>query len=505
MLLSLASALALTSCRDTNRVPAPTFARVFPALGGDLMTISSPNLADLDGDAVPDIVFGTGVERVRTVQGRMLFTPEPEISGYVVAVSGATNQVLWKAANPRDAITTPRFARLNGDSVPDVIMGGREGVLTAFSGRDGAVLWRVVGTSVAESPFPYNFFTPAVTRDVNRDGVDDVVAVYGGNDTRMPNDARDPGYIALLSGADGAVLKVYASPDRSEMYASPVVYERSDGTEWVVIGTGGETHGGAAYRAPVASLFDGTFFARTERLLAPGEKKGVIAPPTLVDLNGDAELDIVIHTFDGRLVAVDGASGKALWQRDDTGEESYHSAAVVRMTPAGELGLMVSRGIGAFPKYVGSVHRLLDGKTGRPLYEYRDPNYPAGAPLAVDISGDGVDEPMFFSVRFPSAQGARIHILHRASGKLITHDIADNFWSTPVIADLRGTGTLELIGLSWRLDFNPDGNVPAWRNLHWELLRMDLSAATPASRSWAGYMGTGADGRYRPHTPTDRQ
>lgn len=458
------------------------------------MTSSSPGLIDLNDDGVADIVFGTGVDRLQPEDGHFVFAAEPAVSGTVVAISGATNAILWQVPNPRDAFTTPRFAELNGDGVPDVVMGGREGAFSAFSGRDGALLWRVPPENVASTPAPYNFTTPAVIDDVSADGVADLVVTYGGDATKPANAPRAPGYVTVVSGADGAVLAVHETPDGRESYASVVVYERADG-EWLVFGTGGETHGGAAYRAPVASLLAGSFTERVERLVPIGDK-GVIAPATLVELTGDQELDIVISTFDGRLIVLDGASGATLWERQDAGEETYHQAAVLRVSRDGRLGLLVSRGVGVFPNYTGTVHRIHDARDGTILYQYRDPFSPAGAPLAVDLTGDGIDEPFFFSFRFPRAPGGTIHILHGASSELITQDTPTNFGSTPVIADPRGTGTLELIGLSWSI-LNPSDTTD-WRDLRWQLLRLDLSAATPAFRSWAGYMGTAADGRYEP-------
>lgn len=487
--------LPLSVCSKTDRLPAPSFAALFPPVGGELMTESSPSLADLDGDGVLDIVFGTGVDRVRPAGRRLQFTGLPAVSGEVVAVSGATNKVLWKVPNPRDAFTTPRFVQLNGDRVPDVVMGGREGVLTAYDGPTGKVIWRLLGDDVVHTAFPYYFLTPAAIHDVNGDGVDDLVDTYGGNDTRATTDARDPGYVMVISGANGKVLKMVPTPDGAETYSSPVVYKRRDGTEWVVFGTGGETKGGAEYRAPIASLLDSTFATTVERLVPLGVK-GVIAPPTIVDINGDGELDIVVSTFDGRLVAIDGATGKPLWQHDDKTEESYHSAAVVKLA-GGRLGLFVSRGIGVFPRYVGTVHRLYDATDGKMLYEFRDPNYPGGAPLAVDLTGDGVDEPIFFSIHYPSSQGAKIYILHLPTRRLIAHDVADNLWSTPAIADVRGKG-LELIALTWLA--GKEGGSMAKPDVTWRLLRLDLSAPTPKDRSWAGYMGTANDGAY--HSPS---
>jgi outer membrane protein assembly factor BamB len=493
-------ALLLIGCADKPPAIDPSFTPLFPPVTGNLMTISSATLEDLNGDGVRDIVFGSGYERVQIREGEFVFTPEPDTSGYVIAISGATNQILWQVPNPRYAFTSPRFSDLNRDGTPDVIMGGREGALSAFSGKDGALLWRVSPESIARSSFPYNFFTPALIRDANQDGIADLIAVYGGDDLKKAGAPRDPSFVAVISGRDGAVLHVYPSPDGNEIYSSPVVYERADRTEWLIFGTGGESLGGSAYRVPVAALLDTTFKAKVQPLVSPGQK-GVIAPATLIELTGDAEPDIVLSGFDGRLVVLDGATGNMLWQRHDRSEEAYHSVAVVRLAPDHRPGFFLSRGVGVFPNYAGTAHRLLDARDGRVLFEYKDLFYPAGAPLAVDLNGDGFDEPIFFSTRFPGAEGGRIYILE-TTGNLITHELALNSSSTPVIADVRGKGTLELIMTSWFLQ--PGADSLTWRDLRWQLHRMDLNAKTPPFMGWAGYMGTRADGKYVPYAPDPR-
>lgn len=484
------AALFLLGCEE--RAPKPGFEPVFPAVKGTLLSFSSPSLMDLDGDGALDIVYGTGVDRLRPQGRRFYLSTEPAIAGYVTAVSGRSNQILWRSPHAGEAFTTPRFADLNGDGVADVVMGGRQGAMAALSGRDGSLLWSVDPRRVAITPELYNFFTPAIIEDVNADGIADLVVIYGGNDTRLAGESRDPGYVVLISGSDGAVLKAYPTPDGAESYSSVIAYDRADGAAWIIFGTGGEAQGGAAYRAPVAALVDGSFPQNVEELVPPGEK-GVMAPATLVELTGDDELDIVVSTFDGRLAILDGASGAVIWQRKDDFEESYHGPAIVRLTSDGRLGLFLSRGIGVFPNYAGSVHRLFDGRDGRVLYQYKDPLSPAGAPLAVDLTGDGIDEPFFFGTR------GRIHVLHLRSMELVFHDLPANFTATPHIADPRATGSLELIGVAWINAAEDGSGRPAdWRNLTSELLRLDLDARTPAFRAWAAYLGTAMDGQYRP-------
>lgn len=490
-------AVTLIACGEgapSSAPPAPGFEPVLPPIDGERMSQSSPDLADLDGDGVADIVFGSGVDRVEPGPDGYILSTEPEIAGYVVAVSGATNELLWQATNPGEAFTTPRFADLDEDGTPDVVMGGREGSFSVFSGTDGAVVWRIDPATVASTRVPYNFFTPALIDDANGDGTPDMVVVYGGDDTRQPGEPRAPAYLVVVSGADGAVLRAHETPDGHESYSSVVLYDRPDGARWLVFGTGGETEPGAAYRAPLASLLDGTFPDRVERLLSPGEK-GVIAPATVVELTGDAELDLVFSTFGGRLAAVDGASGAGLWQQAEEGEETYHQPAVVRLG-SGRLGFFLSRGIGVFPRYAGTVHRLYDAADGRLLFETRNPQYPGGAPLAVDLTGDGIDEPLFFSQQYPFGEGGRIHILHVPDREVVAHDVVTNTAATPAIADPRGTGTLELIEPTWYI--RGTEGPPQKTDLRWRLLRLDLSAPVPDTLSWAGYMGTDADGHYRP-------
>ena len=491
--LSLTLLLGIVAACDAgDRPPEPSFDLLFPAISNELMTMSSPNVTDLNGDGAGDIVFGVGKDRLRPEGDRYVFTNDPAVPGYVIAVSGATNDVLWKAPHTGEAFTTPRFADVNRDGTPDVIMGGREAALGAYSGRDGAVLWRVDRNEIASTTAPYNFFTPAPIADADNDGIEDMIVIYGGDDTRLPGAPRDTAYIVVVSAATGRVLRVQATPDGYESYSSIVVYERA-GAAWFVFGTGGETHLGSVYRAPVASLFDNSFAQKVEQLLTPAEK-GVIAPAVIVELTDDGDPDIIVNTFDGTLAAIDGSTRRVLWRAHAGGEEAYHPPAVLRLDDDGELGFFVSRGIGVFPQYTGSTHRLHDAKTGRVLFQHQSTMQPAGAPLAVDLTGDGIDEPFFFAMRYPVGQGGIIHVLHMPSNTVVTQNVPANPASTPFIGDPRNTGRLELIGLSWSIK-SGDG-TPGWQDLQSQMFRVDLSADVPAFPSWTAYMGTSLDGSY---------
>lgn len=75
--------------------------------------------------------------------------------------------------------------------------------------------------------------------------------IFPGSATRMS------GKILLFSGKDGKVLREMTVPDGRESYYSPVVYQRKDGTEVVLFGTGGETHSGSLWMITLSDLYKG--------------------------------------------------------------------------------------------------------------------------------------------------------------------------------------------------------------------------------------------------------
>ena len=65
------------------------------------------------------------------------------------------------------------------------------------------------------------------------------------------------GRIMILSGKSGRVLRWVETPDHKESYFSPLVYTLKNGTDIVIFGTGGETHGGSLFVIPLMDLYYG--------------------------------------------------------------------------------------------------------------------------------------------------------------------------------------------------------------------------------------------------------
>lgn len=62
----------------------------------------------------------------------------------------------------------------------------------------------------------------------------------------------------IVSGKSGEVLQWVGTPDEKESYYSPQLLTRPDGTDYVLFGTGGETHGGGLYVISLLDLYKGS-------------------------------------------------------------------------------------------------------------------------------------------------------------------------------------------------------------------------------------------------------
>jgi hypothetical protein len=129
------------------------------ATGKKKVFIKTPGTGDLDigGIAIAgDIVF---------------FTAD---NSQIGAASLTTGKILWKVATRGKVRPAPALADLNKDGMLDVVAGDEQGTLYALDGSNGAKLWSVT-TGMNE----YNakgFIGAAAIVDIGQDGTDDVIA-----------------------------------------------------------------------------------------------------------------------------------------------------------------------------------------------------------------------------------------------------------------------------------------------------------------------------------------
>lgn len=126
------------------------------------------------------------------------------------------------------------------------------------------------------------------------------------------------------------------------------------------------------------------------------EKTWIQTAPTLVDIDGDGILDFIVATWclnkgdTNRIYAFRGYDRKILWKRD-LGGVTYHGSSITDVNGDGKPDVIIG-------DYSGTLHAF-DGKTGETIWTYTNPLlYYIGCPPAIgDLDGDGICEIIFSS------------------------------------------------------------------------------------------------------------
>lgn len=204
----------------------------------DALTELSAETYDVNGDGILDVLTsgasGTCMSIVR-------------------ALDGSNGDTLFETKLTFDVFALNCNADLNLDGHFDCLLAGRFGGFAAIRGQDGTVLWYVDSSII----FPrYGFYFPLVVRDLDGDGVMDVINTHGGDTIYAPgNRNRSTGFLVVVSGRTGGkLMNRIPVPDGKETYSSPVLYRRPDGVEMVVFGTGGETIEGSLWAMSLDSI-----------------------------------------------------------------------------------------------------------------------------------------------------------------------------------------------------------------------------------------------------------
>lgn len=220
---------------------------------------------DVNRDGILDIIMATvAVEVIDKV--KYFICPDKESScmqDYGVepcqvrlfALSGQNGEVVWEKWLPFSPFAINCNHDLNGDTIPDCTISGRNGAFAAITPGQQTILWYVDPSITVPS---YNYYYPLLVRDFDHDGTIDIIITHGGDPVYSDNVRnRSPGYVVVVSGRTGQQLSDrILMPDGHETYNSPIAYNITDNTEVVVFGSGGETIGGSLWAITLNSLQD---------------------------------------------------------------------------------------------------------------------------------------------------------------------------------------------------------------------------------------------------------
>ncbi len=229
------------------------------------------SFADIDGDSVADVLGAAGTAT--------------NYAGAGVLVSGRTGQAIWFFRLPEDAAEcVAPFDDVNGDSVPDVLLGAGGNYINdsayCLSGANGSRIWtRDCSGEVSDlERIP----------DVNASGTADCIAGSWSDS------------VFCLEGSDGSVIWS-TSIGNYVMEVVPVRDLNDDGKHDVIVGSWDRN-------VRVLSGSDGV------QLWSANVGADVWSVDTLADINADGKPEVVAGALNGRQVKLfDGATGQALW------------------------------------------------------------------------------------------------------------------------------------------------------------------------------------------------
>jgi len=365
---------------------------------GDQFGWLTENIGDLNGDGIADFVTTAPTNNAGGA-----------LAGRVYVYSGASGTELFRVtgtdANGQLGFSADVAGDIDGDGTTDLILGApaintaQPGYVLLVSGKNGSLLRRINGVAGGEG------FGYAVGHlgDLNGDGVPDVVI---GAPIRSPGGIGAAGAVVVVSGATGATLAVLPGTVSAGLLGVAVRGIGDidqDGTPDFAAGAMGEPGGG---RIHVISGIDGADLVPPLSAPSGGVAFGQFWSYSPGDLDGDGTADIFGADFDngtggalrGSAYVFSGKTGGLI--RTFLGEKAGDQFGIGRgigdITGDGRPDFILAawqRSEGAVTS--GKVY-LLDGATGAELRTFISltPNETLGfdAIGLGDVNGDGLPD-----------------------------------------------------------------------------------------------------------------
>jgi outer membrane protein assembly factor BamB len=351
---------------------------------------SGAAMADLDGDAVPEILFGTSVGAPQVLalrrDGSVALTLESHEGGVTAPVT------------PVD---------LDEDGEAEITWGGAQGVQLHLTDASGENLW---SAELGET-----LHGARAIGDLDGDDRLDIIAA-------SCDALKGSGSLRAFTGLTGELLWEAETPG---CYTSaPLLFDQDgDALPDVVAAVGPE----ALLRA--FSGLDGSLRWETALGGAPSQ------PGSFGDLDGNGIPDIAIADSTATLHVVDGGAGALMWSLAIEGEiRILGPTAMGDVDGDGRLEIVLAgRSLHVYDEY------------GNVQWEKALPAECAGGPILVDHDGDGLPDVIAATSDLSVSVFAGVSSRLLASVQLDDHGHSDgDMLFQPAVWDLDGDGSMEL-------------------------------------------------------------
>lgn len=366
---------------------------------------STPAIGDLNGDGKNDIVMLTS-------------------AGFLYGWDAKSGDALWRSIEIfNSGKTSPMLSDVNDDGVADIITLSDSSMLFIYDGQTGNIIRReILGGVISE-------MTPLVA-DLTGNGKKDVVVCSEDGAVHfLYNAGYETDYDRFTEFVEGPI------------YASPVLYQSKDFSPMVVV---------ASYAGKVYFI-DGK--SRTKKTVDLVEKTGkahlIAGAPAVGDINGDGIPEVIVQSNVPQYVsAIDVSKFEVMWTyfvepTPPAGLKHNASPVIADLTGNGMGDVFVVSANGSI--------QGLKGKTGYPAGELLwkmilpEAKRIISSPAVYDFDKDGLDD---FVI---TTEDGKVMVIRsntrRKEFEIMAEIKASNsaITSSPVIADLFGTGKLDIL------------------------------------------------------------
>ena len=267
---------------------------------------------------IDDIIVGFGVDDSIEIENSndipQCTAPRGQMDlceGGVLALNGANGDVLWKFWASFAIFSLFCKFDINSDRINDCVISGPGGLLVALDGKSGRLLWEMKEFNL-QSPEEIDvnsvdLYTVNLIPDLDSDGVPDVIGAH--TDERF---GIREGHIRLISGKSGKIIRSIPAPYKEEIFVPVQMMTMKDGSEFLLVLTGGQNTAGGVYKIRLDALKN--FQNDNDYTTVQRSSSGFLVPAILTDLTGDGLIDdFVVSSFNSTIYAFNGLTNAPLW------------------------------------------------------------------------------------------------------------------------------------------------------------------------------------------------